>query len=794
MIKTIYAESSYRFTDPIRYFKANDPIYFEVENIPLKQLQENDNWIKDQITKGVKIEDMGRSGFSELKPYSEGVDNLVRVKAGRFTARINDAYSITPLQKVRNLLGQETNEYNVWAALGNNSPLLDTLLRKFYDFVEADSLNLNGLIERVFTWPAMRPRRTSPATNTAILSSGLIFATGKPPFPSGDGAMLFPGDTQVTEYVIKQYEDGDIQTGFATLGIAEAVFVKRWRGVARTAVVDLAEEATIEVKPFDPEDFFYIDSNGVTQIISGANQRIDLLFIYSKPIDTDSIAIAKFNNFSTPTVITKPALGIVYGAGLGIDLTRTTNDIGSSVRPATLSTETGVSKMLAMVSDSLNSDNGFSKLNIHGSFPAPDDLMNLVPQLDSDLPEDHLALVGQTVLPIAYIVVKANAAASLSNSNIPVITNDDIVDIRPFFRTTELSYNERSGLAAAVPAPSIANPVVTQAELAYEINRSYRNIQSRLNFLENTGSTESKPRVVSAGYIKGGFNFGVEGAIARYIETRLRSGGGSGTKQLLKAEVISRFGLPAGFEIPDFPDWDMAPWVATNSLADPGTYPNDYINVFQSGGSTASRSQFEGVGIEFSPFSDNGLVTRLSNLGTDNILGSTGHACVYFVKKKIFFNKSNIPWMFDYHVDVQLWNCAPLSCRASTDRAFNSAGTNSIWVEKGSNYFTIYVAWVANDYYFGNGKQEVIPNINNSTSINMPLIRNGKWLSGFIVMTDAIVKSGFSPTYSQAVFNGESNAGIAIYPSVTFKMTAYPGNYPGLNLNLNSESATVTLA
>lgn len=94
--------------------------------------------------------------------------------------------------------------------------------------------------------------------------------------------------------------------------------------------------------------------------------------------------------------------------------------------------------------------------------------------------------------------------------------------------------------------------------------------------------------------------------------------------------------MPAGFEIPDFPDWDMASWVATNSLADPGTYPNDYINVFQSGGSAASRNQFANVDIEFAPFSDNSLVTRLSNLGTDNILGSTGHACVYFVKRKSF--------------------------------------------------------------------------------------------------------------------------------------------------------------
>ena len=46
-----FAESNFKFTDPIRYFKANDPIYYEVDNIPLKQLQENDLWLKDQIEK-----------------------------------------------------------------------------------------------------------------------------------------------------------------------------------------------------------------------------------------------------------------------------------------------------------------------------------------------------------------------------------------------------------------------------------------------------------------------------------------------------------------------------------------------------------------------------------------------------------------------------------------------------------------------------------------------------------------------------------------------------------------------
>ena len=46
-----FQQSSYRFTEPIRYYKANDPIYYEVDNIPLKQLQENNMWLKDQLAK-----------------------------------------------------------------------------------------------------------------------------------------------------------------------------------------------------------------------------------------------------------------------------------------------------------------------------------------------------------------------------------------------------------------------------------------------------------------------------------------------------------------------------------------------------------------------------------------------------------------------------------------------------------------------------------------------------------------------------------------------------------------------
>ena len=72
MAETIYQESSYRFTDPIRFFKANDPYYFEVDNIPLKQLQENCNWLKDQVRLATETQltSIKRVDIDELRPYA----------------------------------------------------------------------------------------------------------------------------------------------------------------------------------------------------------------------------------------------------------------------------------------------------------------------------------------------------------------------------------------------------------------------------------------------------------------------------------------------------------------------------------------------------------------------------------------------------------------------------------------------------------------------------------------------------------------------------------------------------
>ena len=87
-----FTESQYRFTSPIRYFKANDPIYYEVDNIPLKQLHENDLWLKDQIF-NLRLSTEGgveRQNINELRPYVTGSDNIVKVN--RWATYIESLY------------------------------------------------------------------------------------------------------------------------------------------------------------------------------------------------------------------------------------------------------------------------------------------------------------------------------------------------------------------------------------------------------------------------------------------------------------------------------------------------------------------------------------------------------------------------------------------------------------------------------------------------------------------------------------------------------------------------------
>jgi hypothetical protein len=504
-----FVESQYRFTDPIRYFKANDPIYFEVDNIPLKQLQENDLWIKDQLAKLEYTQTIvsniytstitnntnnapgtiTRDNFDELKPYVNGTDNKVKVRPGRFTARINDAARDLPklqyMARAAFPYSSESNPLNyqdIFLTLSH--PLLYSVYEKVKNAVGADSLAMNGLGERVFT---------RMIRDNSLISNFAIGVTDTPRYnlPNGeDGA--YPNvtgrqpvfDSNAVKAVVDSWFNPDNGGNSSRVG-AESEWIKNWRGVARTAIVDIPQELEIEIPRFNPDDFYYINEANNRVRINGATQRVDLVFIWAKPIDASSTTTLSFpDNGDVPKKIYKAELGIVKGAGVGINfniIPNASNDPKADT--PRLQDEDGNALIIPAVGDEYNTSLGFSGLNIRGSFPSPDDLMNISPTLaefayndneaaladfnttglngnEAILNSQSLYFVGQSILPIAYVVVKNNA--QLNANQVQIITPSNLVDIRPFFRTTELAYNERAGLAAAVPQVSLANPVASE--------------------------------------------------------------------------------------------------------------------------------------------------------------------------------------------------------------------------------------------------------------------------------------------------------------------------------------------
>ena len=499
------ATTGRKFTDPIRYFKANDPYYWEVDNIPLKQLQENVKYINDRMNTAIVSGnlDVSRQDIAELKPYCNNNDDVIRVKPGRYTARINNAHNIDHLDAFHRLaISDDIGKYTNYA--WDDSVNLDALIARLQSTLGADALNLNGLSERVFAQLTRNPDEIVDFTDEdpdfpALLNplpskvqevaGGNYFAAS---FPLAKHLGWYkhtgsfnPGVTGTWNFKM-QHETAAAYTGTAGAGDANRLFnltilenslIKYWRGTARTAIVDVPTELEINIPVFDEDDFE----------VAGATSRIDLVFIYSKPVDTSAVTIGKYGQGGTGvtrTKITEPILGVLHGAGLVLG-----SYTGTSKR---LQKSDGTSMILAAAGDQNNTDNGFKvginqNVAIHGSFPSPEDLLNIAPLLSEQLEEDSWFLTGQTIFPVAYVKVNKQPGVNVQGSQ--VITSDDIVDIRPLFRTAELTYNERAGIAAAMPPLSLANRAVGRYELEYEINALHHDHDARLTRLEGEGIT-----------------------------------------------------------------------------------------------------------------------------------------------------------------------------------------------------------------------------------------------------------------------------------------------------------------
>jgi hypothetical protein len=536
--------SDYKFTQPIRYYKANDPYYYEVDNLPLRQLEENVLWMKDQLfldSQGLggplrPGDDIDIENLKPLRAKSEGA-RTISVNPGKFTARINSSmygrgdylsYLIksnttgtVAYPKIMETLGDPTT-----TSPGPYDPGADgqEYTDFFMNFVQQDLNTVLGRTAEPMRLTGLETLFTHHIGGAAV-SPGPIFGeagTKSTGTESGVPEQIVPGNSQLHRWPLVNHAsiaelDYDVPfvRTFENLTLLHTEFVQFWRSVVRTSVVDF-RGGTIEIPAFDPYDFYYEDAFGNDVSLSAyATQRIDLLVVYSMPIDDTSAALAQYDSAGTaggvtPKVITQPTLGLIKGAGVGIidpDPAKGPHIKTKEFGPNT--PDPDMPKILANIHDA-NVDANYGLMDrdgtvIHGSFPSPDDLVNITPNFL--ITEDsngvggntNLQHIGQTAIPVAYVVVK----------NCSNITTTDIIDIRPFLRTAELSYNERAGVAAAYPPLSFANPAVGTMQLQDAIDRIPAPITPR---------SASYGVNMYSDVIQGGLSYGPEGCLLMMYE------------------------------------------------------------------------------------------------------------------------------------------------------------------------------------------------------------------------------------------------------------------------------------
>jgi len=816
MAEQNYQESNYRFTDPIRFFKANDPYYFEVDNIPLKQLQENCLWLKDQVRKDAStLTKVKRADIEELRPYATGGDRLVRVKPGRYTARINDASTRTPLAYLRKVLGDYITDLDAWAAVTPNpgglpgNALLEAALDRFKSAVAEDALGMNGLVERAFTWPIVDVDQVVNITGVDIDSTKSWLSYGGPELNlPGGGAFRSPfliteailwaksEGANTDEVALPSFEITNSNYGWSKFPLTESYFIKAWRGVSRTAIVDIDDELSIQIPQFDSEDFSYTDAQGNTVNVDNVQQRVDLVFIYSKPVDASAVQIIRDGAVER---ITKPALGVVKGAGIRANFQAKISDLAAGYKDPTNDS------ILAAPGDQYNSDMGFTSTSanditesVRGSFPAPDDLLNIAPLISQNLEDNAYELLGQSILPVAYVFVQGDSQVVLST---------DVIDIRPLFRTAELTYNERAGVAAAFPQLSLANPAVGKSHLDYEIKRLYNDLNTRISNNEATNDAATSMNTLAMGYVFGGYNFGPEGALFDYWQGVYASDNNpnNDTIAFIKNHITQKYAMgsaAAQINIPDYPDWDLSQWCIEQSISDKGLYPNDCINTFISARSADPFTSVDGSIVAGSnrgrvlPSETESPEGRLRNFGNTMVDSNVTNVYFHYVSKKIKFLRPS--WLADYTVDVSLINCLAQNFGGSSHNRTDPGNYFGTWVEKGFDEFTIYVGYTAET-----------PNVNGiarfpapHTDVNGVSIseRGGERFSGFVVPVGDILYSDTTSVLDNVVstrtqgYAGNPRIGKCTLPTVMWKLTGVPvADASFVYGNLNAPNPTITL-
>jgi hypothetical protein len=688
-----YVESSHKFTEPIRYYKSNDPYYWEVDNIPLKQLEENILFLRDQVANNLSVSGIGRDDLRELRPFVNGTDRFVYVNPGRFTGRVNDCYNkgISMFARkialdYRNEGGQqfgvqETNfrsqaireereftiPVDVFKKLSGEiigEPLLDNGL---YSFLQHHAVSFQS---GSFEWTS------NNLEGISTLNQGL----GVSSLPKAKAAIWRGTGSNFATIFSNDLQQESVE------------FTRYWGGSSRTAIVDVQDVLSIEVPPFVEDEF-------VNNSEFAPAARIDLLFIYTHPMDASSTTIMS-DVGNSPQQITSPQLGILRGAGvISLDKGNGTYNqnydgtpghfddpdyaTASSV-PSNYFTSENLLDVSGYKIQSTMADQLQTLVGVNANYsvvPSPDDLLNLTPLFEAALESDSLSLIGQSILPVAYIVSKRGKS---------VIEREDLMDIRPFLRTTELSYNERAGISAAIPPLSFANPAVGKSELRSNLLEVRDFVQTQLNEVQ----FRSKP--VGAGTVYGGISHGPEGPLLGMYKNRF------GSVDLNSDDAIIsvlrdhfRYRGLGGTDVacPWMPGWDQNNYQTSVdqlkymfSVTKIGNY--DY-NQYDIG--------FTGDSGNFNPVQSH---LGIGWFGAVSPYKATHHSTLV-VKRNITFAEMGITQemsnAIDYDVNVNLVNCAPMTKIAyaegggNADTATEGPTWNGVSVEKRDDGFTIFV-------------------------------------------------------------------------------------------------------
>jgi hypothetical protein len=457
-------------------------------------------------------------------------------------------------------------------------------------------------------------------------------------------------------------------------------------------------------------------------------------------------------------------LGLVKGAGVGLNLDNRNYTPNNPLNAVPLQDENGNQMIVPNISDELGQNLGFS--GVKGSFPSPDDLLNLAPTLVESLESDNIALLGQSILPIAYIVVKKNAPTNANG--VIVLNSQDVVDIRPFFRTTELAYNERAGIAAAHPQVSIANPVATEAYVNFVARKLKSefptsnpvNTGSNLNGVALIGGNTSRftPRIIGSGYILGGVSWGPEGVLSKYI-------GSLGSNANIEDKLRSDYFYPQNNPIPSFPAWDLAKW-KQELFPNSGLLRNDYLNYILR---------------DFGPNQENWQAQLTYSIDTNDL--QYGEFSTLFVTKKIILDMSNpsLSWVRDVKVNLQYFNCIPFG----SGNVQNSFGLTYSKHREG-NYIVIYI------YSF-------TPNHSNQSFAGADLATNHPRnrrdtadYNNYLVVSHPIFNTSLKSGNNKG-YKGPQDGGFCTYPSVSFEIIGIP-DYSNISQSLTNTNPILTLS